>query len=145
MKVQDGMGLTYNVTVELFDRDGVLKDKREIHNAVHTNAKNGSADQLLAAPALGKPTHCAVDTGTHTAPAALGTELDRNAFTSKTRSGNVVTMVTDWAAGDATGALTEAGIFDAAAAGNVWLSVTFAVVNKTAGDTLKITWTLTFN
>lgn len=142
-KLQDN--ISSNVKVELFDSLGNLKDTRETHNAVHANAKNGTADQLLAAPSLNKPTHTAIGTGTHTPPANLGTELDRNAFTSKTRSTNVVTTITDWAAGDGTGAITEAGIFDAAAAGNVWLSTTFSVVNKGALDTLKITWTITVN
>jgi hypothetical protein len=70
--------------------------------------------------------------------------LDRNALTSKTRSNAVVTMVGDWAAGDGTGAITEAGIFDAASAGNMWVSASFSTINKAAGDTLQITWTLTF-
>jgi hypothetical protein len=85
----------------------------------------------------------AIGTGTPSGT-ALGVELDRNANTSKTRSGAVVTIVADWAAGDGTGALTEAGTFDAGAAGNMWMSASFAVINKGASDTLQITWTLTF-
>jgi hypothetical protein len=54
-------------------------------------------------------------------------------------------MVGDWAAGDGTGALTEAGIFDAAAAGNMYVSNSFSVVNKLASDVLSISWTLTVN
>lgn len=128
----------------LLDADGAVKDERELWNTVTTSGKNGIADRILDTPTLAVPTHMAVGTG---APAAnaLGTQLDRNALTSKTRSANVVTFVGDWAAGDATGALTEAGVFDAASAGNMWLSVSFAVINKGASDTLKITWTLTIN
>ncbi|MDQ3730311.1 MAG: hypothetical protein M3355_12070 [Actinomycetota bacterium] len=74
---------------------------------------------------------------------ALGTEVDRNALTSKTRAGNVLTMVGDWAAGDATAAITEAGVFNAATAGSMYSRATFAVINKAAGDTLQITWTYT--
>jgi hypothetical protein len=85
-----------------------------------------------------------IGTGTPSG-SALGTELDRNALTSKTRSGAVVTMVGDWAAGDGTGAITEAGTFDASSSGNMWMSTTFSVVNKGASDTLQITWTLTFS
>jgi hypothetical protein len=129
-----------NVKIELI-RDGKVVEEREA-NTVTTAGKAGIADQILASPTLGKPTHMAVGTGTPSGT-ALGTENDRNALTSKTRSGAVVTMVGDWAAGDATAALTEAGIFDASSAGNMWTSVTFSVVNKGALDTLKITWTLT--
>lgn len=136
------MKLVANMTLVLRGPDGKIKETR-VANTVTTAGKNGAADQVLASPTLGKPTHMAVGTGTPTGT-ALGIETDRNALTSKTRSNAVVTMVGDWAAGDATAALTEAGVFDAAATGNMWLSATFSVINKAAGDTLQITWTLTY-
>lgn len=132
-----------NVHLILRGPDGTVKDERFIKNTVTTAGKNGAADQILASPSLGKPTHMAIGTGSPTGT-ALGTELDRNALTSKNRSGAVVTMVGDWAAGDGTGAITEAGLFDAASTGNMWASQSFSVINKAAGDTLQITWTLTF-
>lgn len=137
------MTIKENVKIVLRGPDGKVKDVREIANTVTTAGKNGAADQILAAPSLNKPTHMAVGTGTPTGT-ALGTETDRNALTTKTRSNAVVTMVGDWAAGDATAAITEAGIFDAASVGNMWCSQSFAVINKGASDTLQITWTLTF-
>ena len=134
-----------NVFLELFDSNGNLKDSRTVHNTVTTAGKNGVADQVLESPTLVKANWMAVGTGTPSGT-ALGTELDRNALTSKTRSNAVVTMVGDWAAGDATGALTEAGTFDQSSlGGNMWMSASFAVINKAAADTLKITWTLTFS
>lgn len=138
---QDSITVTGRVELVLRGPDGVVKETR-VSNTVTTAGKNGIADQLLAAPSLNKPTHMAVGTGTPGAT-ALGVELDRNALTSKNRSGAVVTMVGDWAAGDGTGALTEAGIFDAAAAGNMYCSTSFSVINKAAADTLQVTWTLT--
>lgn len=132
-----------NVTLVLRGPDGVIKDVR-VANTVTTAGKNGAADQILASPSLNKPTHMAIGTGSPSGT-ALGTELDRNALTSKNRSTNVVTMVGDWAAGDGTGAITEAGIFDAASTGNMWTSASFSVINKGASDTLNISWTLTFN
>lgn len=134
--------LIENVHIVLRGPDGEVKDERFIKNTVTTAGKNGVADQIVASPTLGKPTHMAVGTGTPTGT-ALGAETDRNALTSKTRSGAVVTMIGDWAAGDATAAITEAGIFDAAATGNMWMSQSFSVINKGASDTLQITWTLT--
>lgn len=132
-----------NCEIVLRDKNGKIIDYRFIHNTVTTAGKNGAADQVLASPTLGKPTHMAVGTGTPSAT-ALGTESDRNALTSKTRSNAVVTFVGDWAAGDATAALTEAGVFDAASTGNMWVSASFSAINKGASDTLTITWTLTF-
>ena len=143
MKAAGTMSLVENVHLVLKGPDGKVKDERRIKNTVTTAGKAGAADQILAAPSLGKPTHMATGTGTP-GGSALGTELDRNALTSKNRSGAVVTMVGDWAAGDGTGAITEAGLFDASSAGNMWCSQSFSVVNKAAGDTLQITWTLTF-
>lgn len=126
--------------------DGTLLDVRDVHNAVTAAGKAGAADQILAAPTLVKPGWMAIGTGTP-ATTLLGAEIDRNALTSKLRAGAVVTMVGDWAAGDGTGAITEAGIFDVVTANtvNMWLSATFAVVNKGALDTLSISWTLTYN
>lgn len=142
-KVAGTMELIENVHLVLRDKDGNVKDERRIKNTVTTAGKNGAADQILASPSLGKPTHMATGTGTPTGT-ALGTELSRVALTSKNRSGAVVTMVGDWAAGTGTGAITEAGLFDAASTGNMWCSQSFSVVNKGASDTLQITWTLTF-
>lgn len=137
-------GMPLHFEAVLRGPDGKVKERRRIFNTVTTAGKNGIADQILAAPSLNKPTHMAVGTGTPSGT-ALGVENDRNALTSKTRANAVVTMVGDWAAGDASAALTEAGVFDAATTGNMWLSTTFAVINKGASDTLQITWTLTIS
>lgn len=140
----DGVAVEDNVHIVLRGPDGKIKHE-SVHNTVTTAGKAGAADQILESPTLAKPGWMAIGTGS---PAAtlLGTEIDRNALTSKTRSGAVVTMVGDWAAGDGTGAITEAGIFDVATANtvNMWMSASFSVINKDALDTLSITWTLTF-
>ena len=135
-------GQPFHMQATLFDEFGNVKAVRHVYNTVTTPGKNAAMDQLLASPSLGKPTHMAIGTGSPSGT-ALGTELDRNALTSKTRSNAVVTMVGDWAAGDGTGAITEAGVFDASSTGNMHLSTTFSVINKAAGDTLSISWTWT--
>jgi hypothetical protein len=131
MDREDSISVTGKLVLTLRGPDGRVKTTR-VANTVTTAGKNGIADQLLAAPTLGKPTHMAVGTGT---PAAtlLGAEIDRNALTSKNRSGAVVTMV------------GEAGIFDVVTPNtvNMYCSASFAVVNKLAADTLSISWTLT--
>jgi len=148
LPVSDDLGIRGHVRVEVRDAEtGALKDFVESDNLIVTVGKNGIADQLLASPTISKPGWMAVGTGS-TAPAAgdtaLGAEIDRNALTSKTRSTNVVTMVGDWAAGDATNsAIAEAGIFDASSTGNMYARATFTAINKGASDTLSITWTFT--
>ncbi len=136
--------LDWTLQLTLRDKDGQIKDQRFIHNTVTTAGKNMIADRLLASPSLGVPTHMAIGTGTG-GTTTLNTELDRNALTSKTRSSAVVTMVGDWAAGDGTGAITEAGVFDASSSGNMHLYTSFSVVNKAAADTLSISWALTIS
>lgn len=140
--------ISANMKLELFDKAGRLKEAKEIHNTVMTAAKEGAIDQLLAAPSLPK---CGwMELGTGTGGTILLTAYiigSRVALTSKTRNGNIVTMVGDWAAGTGTGAITEAGIFDVVTQNtvNMWCYAAFAVINKLATDSLKITWTLTQN
>jgi hypothetical protein len=62
-----------------------------------------------------------------------------------TVSSNTVTYTTTWVAGEGTGAVTEAGIFDAATAGEMLARKQFSVVNKGANDTMTISWTITIN
>lgn len=139
--IKERVGLKGHVAFKLEHEDGSVEEW-EVDNVVTTAGKNGLADQILAAPTLSKPTHMALGTGTPSAT-ALGTELDRNALSGKTRSNAIVTFTATWAAGDGTGTLTEAGIFDAASAGNMWCSATYAAKVKAAADTLSATWTFT--
>lgn len=137
-----------NVRFELFDPNGNLKLRQEVHNAVQAAGKNGIADQLLASPTLAKPTHMELGTGTTgSTKLAAFVSGSRQVFTTKTRTNAVVTMVANFAAGVGTGSITEAGIFDSATqdGGNMWMYATFAAIPKGAGDTLQITWTLTIN
>jgi len=141
--VVEEITLKNNVHIILRSPDGNIKHE-SVHNTVTTAGKNGIADQLLTTPTLPKPGWMAIGTGTP-ASTLLGAEIDRNALTSKTRSGNVVTMIADWAAGDGTGTITEAGIFDVVTANtiNMWASASFSAILKGVADTLQITWTLT--
>lgn len=135
-----------NVHVVLRDENGEVKQEERISNLIVTAGRDAIVDQLLASPGVAKPGWMEIGTGTTAANAAdttLETALDRNALTSKTRSTNVLTMVGDWAAGDGTGAITEAGVFSASSAGTMYARAVFSVINKAAGDTLSITWTFT--
>ena len=142
LRMKDDAKVRGHVSFVLRGEDGEIKDEWEVDNTVTTAGKAGLADQSLASPSLNKPTHMGLGTGSPGAT-ALGTEIDRNALATKTRSTNVLTFTCTWAAGDGTGSLTEAGLFDAASTGNMWLSASFAAKPKGASDTLTATWTLT--
>lgn len=147
MNRNDQVTIKGHVTMVLRGPDGVEKLRREVENTVTTAGKQGIIDQILASPSLAKAGWMAMGTGS---PAAtlLGAENARVAFTSKTRSGAVVTIVGDFAAGVGTGTITEAGLFDVVTANtvNMWASGgPFTAIPKGAGDSLGFTWTLTLS
>jgi len=95
-------------------------------------------------------THMAVGTDGTTAAAAntaLLAEIAGGRNTLGTAGGTVTTntivYVATWAAGDGTGAIKEAGIFNASTAGDMFARTDFPVVNKGADDSMTITWTIT--
>lgn len=138
---------TGRLSVILKDTDGTVKEERSIENLVVTTGLEFIASRMKDATdtAMG---YMAIGTGTTAAAAGdttLGTELDRNALTSTTVTSNEIAYVASWAAGDGTGAITEAGLFNAASAGDMLARTVFDVVNKAANDTLSITWTITLS
>jgi|GEM_PF-574990 len=135
------------VKIEMRGPDGRLKCLETVQNLVVTTGLQHVADQM-SDQGNAAMSHMAVGTGTTAAAAgqtALVTELDRNALDSTTQSGAGVIYVCTWAAGDGTGALTEAGIFNQAGAGVMLCRTVFSVKNKGAGDSMTLTWTITFS
>jgi len=148
-------GLKGKVEIKLWGADGNIKDHRVIkEHRVFPNTVTTFGDKLVAnrlsGASIAAPTHMAVGTGTGGTSAynSLVTENDRNALTSTTQgtgaNDNDVIYVGDWAAGDATAALTEAGVFNAASGPGMMVYASFSAINKGASDTLQITWTVTF-
>jgi len=145
-----GIGALVNVRAVLRGLDGTIKAERRAHNLVTDVGCAHIADQLASSQDEAAMSHMAIGTGSAAAAAGdttLATELDRNALDSFTQGAggddHKVVYVASWAAGDGTGALVEAGIFNAASAGTLLARVVFSVINKGAADTLEITWTLT--
>jgi hypothetical protein len=136
------------VKTELRRADGTV-ETREFPNLVVDTGLYHIADQL-AEQDEGQMSHMAIGSGTTPAAAgdtALESELGRVALTSITQGAggdaNDVIYVATFPAGTGTGAVTEAGIFNATPAGVMLCRAVFAVINKAAGDALTITWTLT--
>tara|TARA_R100001463_G_scaffold120632_1_gene176729 strand:- start:1071 stop:1511 length:441 start_codon:yes stop_codon:yes gene_type:complete len=141
--VNEQLNMTGHLQIEL---NGQVV--RDIDNLVVTAGKGFVASRMIGTSA-GVMSHMEVGTGT-TNPAANDTALEsavsssRTAFTtSASVSGAVVTYVCAFAAGTGTGALTEAGIFNASSGGTMLCRTEFSVVNKGAADTMTITWTVT--
>lgn len=145
--LRSGVKAIGKVRIEIYGPDGRLKSCDTVPNLVVTVGLQHIADQM-SDQGNAAMTHMAVGTGTTAAAAsdtALVTELDRNVLDSTTQSGAGVIYVAAWAAGDGTGALTEAGIFNQASGGVMLCRTVFSVKNKGAGDSMTLTWTITFS
>lgn len=148
-QIQDAIQMKGRLNIVLTDAFGEVKEQREVDNLVVTVGKNYIASRMKDATATAM-SHMAVGT-TSTAAAVgdttLGAEIasSRTALTSTTVTTNSVAYVCTFGAGVGTGAVVEAGIFNAASAGTMLCRTVFSVINKGASDTLTITWTVTVN
>ena len=118
---------------------------QEVDNIVVTAGKGYVASRMKDATATAM-SHMAIGSGSTAAAAsdtALGNQLGRVALTSTTVSAAVVTYVASFPAGTGTGAVTEAGILNAASGGTMLCRTVFSVVNKGASDSMTVTWTVT--
>ena len=142
--IQETVKATGALQIKLYGPDGKLKQEQNVKNLVVTSGKGYIAGRMVGTPTA--MSHMAIDSGTvnpDPADNTLGTELGRVGLTSSGASGAVVTYVASFGAGTGTGAVTEAGIFNASSAGTLLCRTEFAVVNKGASDSLSITWTVT--
>jgi hypothetical protein len=145
--VNDSIKITGDVRIDIIGADGAIKDSREIKNLVVTTGKNYIASRMKDATATAM-THMELGTGTTAAAVgdtALQTAISgsRVTLTSTTVTTNAVAYVASFPAGTGTGAITEAGILNAGATGNMLCRTVFGVVTKASGDTVVITWNVT--
>jgi len=139
----------------MYDEKGTVKLDRTQPNLVVDTGLNWIIDRMLDTGTL--MSHMSIGTGTVTPVAGnttLGTPTPgevRRAYDSATDNGDSTitwqaTFPTDvgntngWSA-----AITEAGLFNAGAAGVMLARTTFSEINKGDNDTLVITWTIDLN
>jgi len=144
--INDEIKLSGQLDIVVTGSDGSVKETRSEKNLVVT-AGLGFIASRMKDTTDGAMSHMAVGSGT-TAAAAGQTDLvsilgSREALDSTSVSGAVVTYVCGFEAGDGTGAITEAGIFNASSGGTMLCRTVFSAVNKAADDTMTITWTIT--
>lgn len=144
--INENLQVMGEVVLTLTDENGNLKQRQEIKNLVVTTGLDYISDKIVSTATT--VSHLALGTGTAAAAAGqttLGNEIDRNTFSSSTSANGVCTFNATFTAGEATGAITEAGIFNAASAGTMLCRTRFDAVNKAAGDSLAITWVITIS
>lgn len=136
-----------NVLVEVQDADtGAVMASESVHNLV-VNAGLNLIRDLLDGDAVAGITHLAVGTGTVAVTAsdtALGSEQFRDTVTSRTSNAQQLVVSYYLGSGSANGnTLTEAGLFNAAAAGTMFARVKLAsTIVKTASIAVTFTWTI---
>jgi hypothetical protein len=141
-----------HIKLELKDEHGNVKQIVDKHNTFTSVGDAHVADQLSETPDEATMGWLAIGSGS--TPIGVGSttladEIDRNALASgypeqgSAGDDNDVKYKATWAAGDGTGAIQEAGIFNSSAGGSMLAASTFPVINKGASDSLTITWTVT--
>jgi len=151
MKLVENLNFAGQLEIVVKDKEGNVKESRTVENLV-VNAGLGFIISRMVGTAKAVMSHMAVGSDT-TAAAAGDTDLgsilgSRKALTSSTITGannEKVTYVATFNAGEGTGAVTEAGIFNASTAGDMLCRTVFSVVNKGADDTMTITWVITLS
>ena len=147
MNTNENLKASGSLRVVVTDKNGQVKEEHYFKNLVVTVGKNfvasrmvGVVDNIMSNMAIGSGT-AAASAGDTT----LGTELGRVALASGTAAAAIVTYTANFPAGTGTGAVTEAGIFNAASAGTMLCRTVFSVVNKGANDAMSVTWTITIS
>jgi len=146
--INESVKLKGDLVITVLDKDGKVKERREEKNLIVSAGLTFICSRMANATAT-VMSHMAVGSST-TAPQASDTGLGsalgtREPLDSTVASANTVTFVSSFEAGEGTGAVTEAGIFNAATSGTMLCRTTFPVVNKGANDTMAITWVITLS
>jgi hypothetical protein len=144
--VNENLKLRGEVALVLKGADGKVKESRKIKNLIVNDGLEFICSRM-AGTSANVMSHMALGSGT-TAAAAGQTDLvsilgSREALDSSTPSSNTIAYIASFEASEGTGAVTEAGIFNAASGGDMLCRTVFSVVNKEADDTMSVTWTIT--
>lgn len=145
--INDSLKVRGELNIQLFDATGALKEEHDRKNLVVAAGVNFILTRM-ANTSKGAMSHMGLGTSSTVAGAGQ-TDLvaltgSRIALDSTTVNASNIVYVATFGAGVSTGAITEAGIFNSATggAGDMLCRTVFPVVNKQAGDTMVITWTV---
>lgn len=159
MNSQESLKLAGKLNIVVTGEDGTIKDSRTVDNLVvesglrwitESMAKTSNSPAAMTHMGIGDSTQAAADSDTN----LLGPNTFRKTFTTATVAnsspaagrGNIVYQCQFLTGDNITGgAITEAGIFNAASGGTMLCRTVFPVVNKGANDTMTITWTITLD
>ena len=145
MRNKDFLSATGKLSIVVNDNAGNLKQELNVTNLVVDTGLDYIASRMKDTTETAM-SHMAIGDGTND-PAAgdttLQSQLGRVSLLSTTVTSNSVEYQATFPAGTGTGAVTEAGIFNASSGGTMLCRTEFAVINKAAGDSIAITWVIT--
>lgn len=148
----EGLMAKGEVTFEMKDADGNVVDT-VVHRNLVVNAGLAFITSRMIGVASAVMSHMGLGSGTTAAAAtqtALVTQLGRVALDSQaqvttTVANDSVQYIATFPAATATGAVTEAALFNAASGGTMLARTVFPVVNKGAADSITVTWKITLS
>ena len=144
--IESGARVIGRVIINVFDEEGCLKDQMSTPNTVVTTGRNFMASRCIGdSPTV--MSHMAIGSGSTAVAVSdttLVTQLSRVTLTSSaiSTSPNEVKYDASFGAGVGTGAVVEAGLFNASSGGVMLARTVFSVINKGSADTLNISWFL---
>ena len=145
MAFRDDANLKGQLEIVLRDRNGKIKERRKERNLIVNTGLNAILDRLVGTSEA-VMSHMGLGSSSTAAAAgqtALVSQLgSREAIDSSTVTGSSVAYVCTFEAGDATGTITEAGIFNASSGGTMLCRSVFSSITKGANDSLNVTWTI---
>ena len=147
MLTNENLKASGSLRVVVTGKDGSIKEEHDLKNLVVTVGKNFVASRMVGTTSA-IMSHMAIGAGTSSAvigDTTLGSELGRVALSGAAATSAVVTYSATFPAGTGTGAVTEAGIFNAGSAGTMLCRTVFSVINKGADDAMNVTWTVTIS
>jgi len=147
-KTKDDFKIKGSFIATLRHKDGSVEVRRK-DNLILNGGFDFICDAIANSARGSVMGYTAVGTGTTAVAAtqtALASELTRLVATyTHTTGSKVFTLSTFFAAGVATGAITEAGICNASSGGTFLDRVVFAVINKAADDELTTNFQFTLS
>jgi len=144
---KDGIKANGTVSIVLQDEHGNVKETCKVKNLIVDTGLDFIASRMKDATATAM-THMAAGSGT-TAASASDTDLESilgsvELLDSTNVTDNSIVYISTFEAGDATGTVSELGIFNAASGGTMLCrTVLGSAITKSATDQMQVTWTIT--
>ena len=145
--IKDSLRATGKLTVTLFDKNNNIKEQIHVPNLVVTTGLSFIASRMVNT-SVNIMSHMSVgtsSTATNVAQTTLVAENARVALSGSSVVGSTITYNATFGAGVGTGALVEAGVFNAASSGTMLCRTVFPAIVKETDDILTINWLVTIS